>query len=106
MNQKTLNDETDEKELDPDRYERKKNIPLSIYLEETDNLGVERDDIKRMEYDAGHMQMLRKEGMAYKNRPVIWILNNSFHCVSQAPAAFYLEDIKMIPKMSYANVMP
>lgn len=32
-----------------------------------------------------HAYIIPDDGLSYKNRPVIWVLNNCFHCVTSAP---------------------
>ncbi len=32
-----------------------------------------------------HVYIIPYDGLSYKNRPVVWILNNCFHCVTSAP---------------------
>lgn len=49
----------------------------------------------------GHYLLLERDGLSYKNRPVVWILNNAFYCVSYVPATLRLYDIQGILATSH-----
>ncbi len=40
----------------------------------------------------GHKILLQFEGLSYKSRPIVWILNNRFYYLSMAPTSITLED--------------
>ena len=44
------------------------------------------------ERDLGHQLFSQTGGLSYKNRPVVWILNNAFYTVTQASKSLVYED--------------
>lgn len=40
--------------------------------------------------------LIKNDGLSYKNRPVIWILDNLFYSITQCPSSINLIDIKSI----------
>jgi len=44
------------------------------------------------ERDLGHQLFAQTSGLSYKNRPVVWILNNAFYTVTQTSKSLVYED--------------
>lgn len=46
----------------------------------------EPEDLKKLSASSSHRTVYPKDGIAYKRRPVVWILNNVFNSITYAPA--------------------
>ena len=44
----------------------------------------------------GHYLLLERDGLSYKNRPIVWILDNAFYYVSYVPTSCKLYDIQSL----------
>lgn len=53
----------------------------------------------------GHYLLLERDGLSYKNRPVVWILDNAFYYVTYIPVSCKLYDIQGIPAATF-EIMP
>lgn len=53
----------------------------------------------------GHYLLLERDGLSYKNRPIVWILDNAFYYISFAPASFKLYDIQALLATTF-ELMP
>lgn len=51
-----------------------------------------------------HVLLLHGEGLAYKNRPIVWVLNNAFYYVSNCPSSIKMEDLDL--RTSTVEIMP
>ena len=64
----------------------------------------EEEDIRKLTAGYSHQTVYPRDGMSYKRRPVVWIVNNMFNCITYAPAKMTensiisgLSDYSMIP---------
>ena len=48
---------------------------------------------------------MERDGLSYKNRPVVWILDNAFYYVTYIPVSCKLYDIQGIPAATF-EIMP
>ncbi len=49
-------------------------------------------ELYEKESEWGHQFFAQSEGLAYKNRPVVWVLNNKFYTVTRTSGAIRYED--------------
>ena len=82
-------------ELEADFDEQNK-IGVSLVTNAKVYVSAEQERGSYDERAIGHVLNLQNIGLSYKNRPVVWILNNNFYCISSAPASISLRDIRHI----------
>lgn len=46
----------------------------------------EEEDLRKLSASRSHRVVYPRDGMSYKRRPVVWIVNNMFNCITYAPA--------------------
>ncbi len=51
-----------------------------------------------------HILLLQGEGLSYKNRPIVWVLNNSFYYISNSPYSIKMEDLDL--RTTTSEIMP
>ena len=79
-------------EFDSDVYHQ---IPNSLLFGTTSiSANKERGDYTSGK--VGHVIYLQRLGLSYKNRPIMWVLNNNYYCISMGPFSVATKDIVRI----------
>ena len=79
-------------EFDSDEFNT---IPISMFGATTSSSANQ----MRGEYTkgkVGHVLNLQGLGLSYKSRPIVWILNNNYYCMSMSPISIATKDIVFI----------
>ena len=64
----------------------------------------EEEDIRKLTASYSHRAVYPRDGMSYKRRPVVWIVNNMFNCITYAPAK--LTDNSIMSGLSGYSMIP
>ena len=81
----------DGSEIDTDKINK-----INISLLEDAKKTTPSADQEKGDYTAdkiGHVINLQGLGLAYKKRPIVWVLNNNYYCLSMAPISVSTKDI-------------
>ena len=92
-------------EVPEEKFDERNRIRVSLVSDEKVYISADQERGNYDETAIGHVLNLQKRGLSYKKRPVIWILNNNFYCISDAPASISLSNIKFIHHYS-SEFMP
>ena len=88
------------KEFDVDEFNK---IPISMFGATTSTSA----DQETGDYDiekVGHVLNLQGMGLSYKNRPIVWVLNNNYYCMSMSPISIATKDILFISNHSFERM--
>lgn len=84
------------KDMQETNYDDINKIPISLVTGATTTARATDYQGEYTQTSFGHVLNLQRTGLSYKNRPIIWILNNNFYCISMSPASISTDDITYV----------